>query len=102
MLKILINIFIVYLLVITVKPCMDEFAQCRHSLQGVHVENTGHEDEHSDECSPLCSCLCCNMSITNPQHFVFELYNSSFSFTQKEFTNLIYLESPPVSPPPKS
>lgn len=54
----------VYVVALTLNPCVDKEISC----PGSHVENHGNSDqgagdEHKDLCSPFCTCNCCNISM---------------------------------------
>jgi len=54
-------IFSLYILILTVIPCVD--GQSNHiEVNGVH-QTTSHHSDEADHCSPLCTCQCCATSI---------------------------------------
>jgi hypothetical protein len=54
-------IFSLYILILTVIPCVD--GQSNHiEVKGVH-QTTNHHSDEADHCSPLCTCQCCATSI---------------------------------------
>lgn len=101
--KAFINIFILYLLFITFKPCGDDYHTHFHSpIKTIQIDDIQSNDEHSDYCSPFCCCSCCNISLTYPKYFHFEIDENSINLTSFRFKNICNSLSPPVSPPPKS
>ena len=71
--KVLSYFLIIYLLILTLMPCMDKEV---HSGAGIHeMINLGHQgsqDDHQDCCSPLCTCSCCNLPFETTKTFIIE------------------------------
>jgi hypothetical protein len=68
--KILSYFLIVYLLALTLMPCLDKEV---HSGAGMHeMVNQGQagNDSHQDCCSPLCSCSCCSLPFETTKIFI--------------------------------
>ena len=73
--KILSYLLIVYILTLTLMPCLDKEV---HSGAGIHeMINPGQpandDDDHKDCCSPLCTCSCCSLSIETAKIFLVTL-----------------------------
>ena len=74
-LKTLTYILSIYLLLLSVLPCVDGLVctddvptqhSCSHTIDGTTAENATTEDGHEHEagvCSPFCSCDCCSTSL---------------------------------------
>jgi hypothetical protein len=69
--KILSYFLIIYLLTLTLMPCMDKEV---HSGTGIHeMINLGHQEnnnDHQDCCSPLCTCSCCSLPFEIAKTFI--------------------------------
>jgi hypothetical protein len=63
----------VYVLVLTLAPCVDEEVTCRE-VQQIHATSPSEaQGDHQDTCSPFCTCSCCNISMEVAAPFVFPI-----------------------------
>jgi hypothetical protein len=96
-------IFSVYLVLLTVKPCIDAPIENKlHKIEIAGQETNNHEHGNSDNCSPFCTCNCCATSVIM-QEYAVQL--TCFSFTGKQYFPVSYgfVSDPSVSiwQPPK-
>jgi hypothetical protein len=72
MIKMLSFFMAVYIVALTLMPCMDHHD---HQDSGIRaatsVSLTGHDQDHQDCCSPFCTCSCCHLPFQNSDMLVF-------------------------------
>jgi|WetSurMetagenome_2_1015567.scaffolds.fasta_scaffold254295_2 hypothetical protein len=63
----------VYVIVLTLAPCVDEEVTCRE-VQQIHATSPSEaQGGNQDTCSPFCTCSCCNISMEVAAPFVFHM-----------------------------
>jgi len=99
-LKLFIKIFLVYLLLLAVLPCVDNCATSTCTAEKiVHIEETSSQIAL---CPPFCNCFCCNSIVSIKNNFTLSIsVNSTFHFVAQTFEITPY-NLKPTSPPPKA
>lgn len=62
----LVYILGIYLLALSVCPCLDAY-EPKPDIGAATEASDAQHAEHSDICSPLCVCSCCGSILTNPK-----------------------------------
>ena len=65
----------IYIIALTIMPCVDEVHGVSCSETEVCSTTPGQEHQDLDQCSPFCDCNCCGISmITVISHFNIEIH----------------------------
>ena len=69
--KYLYVIFAIFILTVSVIPCVDAHTENNAELEFSQEHNSNNEN-HNEDCSPFCTCDCCSISVINSSVRIFD------------------------------
>ncbi|MCX6270684.1 MAG: hypothetical protein NTU44_05600 [Bacteroidetes bacterium] len=92
-----------YVLALTILPCVDEGYGKESSRAGMCRDNSRQQQEDSDYCSPFCNCNCCGLPmITHSADITFSVFMVPSDLIVYYLSGKPSSYSPPSWHPPKT